>query len=95
MPTSIVSKVLDACLVTLAEHGLIPNTLVARFVTSAIPDQTQVAMGASLLTIGDTFVGTMEGCARILQEAAIRGGDKRAFCAEVVGKYRHKKTGRS
>lgn len=91
MPTRTEVTVLDACLVTLAEHGLTLNTLVARFVTSAVPDQTQVAMGASLMTIGDTFVGTMEGCACILQDGIRKGGDLRAYCAEVVARHRSEK----
>jgi citrate synthase len=82
------TKVLDACLVTLMEHGLTLNTLVARFVASAVPDQVQVAMGASLMTVGDTFMGTMEGCARILQEGVRQGGDARAYCATVVQRHR-------
>lgn len=91
-PTRAETTILDACLVTLMEHGLTLNTLAARFVASAVPDQIQVAMGASLMTIGDTFVGTMEGCARILQEGVrAGGGDPRAYCAEVVRKHRAEK----
>lgn len=88
LPTRAEIAILDACLVALAEHGLTLNTLVARFVTSAVPDQMQVAMGASLMTVGDTFVGTMEGCARILQDGVRTGGDARAYCAEVVARHR-------
>ena len=91
LPTRAEVTILDACLVTLAEHGLTLNTLVARFVTSAVPDQTQVAMGASLMTVGDTFVGTMEGCAVILQEGARKGGDAKTYCAEVVARHRSEK----
>lgn len=80
--------ILDACLVALAEHGLTLNTLVARFVTSAVPEQTQVAMGASLMTVGDTFVGTMEGCARILQVGVRQGGDAPLYCENVVTRHR-------
>jgi citrate synthase len=91
LPTRAEVTILDACLVTLAEHGLTLNTLVARFVTSAVPDQTQIAMGASLMTVGDTFVGTMEGCAVILQEGVRKGVDARAYCAEVVARHRSEK----
>jgi len=91
LPSRAEATILDACLVTLAEHGLTLNTLVARFVTSAVPDQSQVAMGASLMTVGDTFVGTMEGCARILQEGVRNGGDARVYCADVVARYRSEK----
>jgi citrate synthase len=88
VPSAAETRVLDACLVTLMEHGLTLNTLVARFVASAVPDQMQVAMGASLMTVGDSFMGTMEGCARLLQEGVRAGGDGRAFCAEVAERHR-------
>ncbi len=91
VPTPAETRVLDACLVVLMEHGLTLNTLTARFVASAVPDQMQVAMGASLMTIGDTFMGTMEGCARILQAGVREGGDARAYCAAVVAKHRAEK----
>ncbi|MBW6400512.1 citryl-CoA lyase [Roseomonas sp. HJA6] len=91
VPTPAETRVLDACLVVLMEHGLTLNTLTARFVASAVPDQMQVAMGASLMTIGDTFMGTMEGCARILQTGVREGGDARAYCAGVVAKFRGEK----
>lgn len=87
-PTGAETRVLDACLVMLMEHGLTLNTLVARFVASAVPNQVQVAMGASLMTIGDTFMGTMEGCARILQAGVRAGGDPRAYCAEIAARHR-------
>ena len=88
LPTDTERTILDACLVTLAEHGLTLNTLAARFIASAVPGQIQVAMGASLMTVADQFVGTMENCARILHEGVSRGGDARAYCAEVVARYR-------
>ncbi|MBR0648267.1 citryl-CoA lyase [Roseomonas terrae] len=91
VPTPAETRALDACLVILMEHGLTLNTLTARFVASAVPDQIQVAMGASLMTIGDTFMGTMEGCARILQAGVKAGGDPRAYCAEVAAKHRAEK----
>ena len=94
VPTPAETRVLDACLVILMEHGLTLNTMVARFVASAVPDQMQVAMGASLMTIGDTFMGTMEGCARILQAGVavrwrparlLRRGGGEASCREEGG----------
>lgn len=91
VPTPAETRLLDACLVILMEHGLTLNTLTARFVASAVPDQIQVAMGASLMTIGDTFMGTMEGCAKILIAGVKQGGDARAYCAGVAQKYRAEK----
>lgn len=81
------TRVLDACLVTLAEHGLNPSTLVTRLLADSVPDQVQVAMGAGLMAIGDVFAGSMEGCARLLAEGA-QSPDPGAFCAEAVARHR-------
>ena len=87
-PTVAETRVLDACLVTLMEHGFTPSSLVARMVHDSVPDQIQVAMAAGLLTIGGVFVGTMEGCARILSVGIEAGGDLDEYCASVVREHR-------
>jgi citrate synthase len=87
-PTQAETRVLDACLVTLMEHGFTPSSLVARMVHDSVPDQVQVAMAAGLLTIGGVFVGTMEGCAKILQAGIEAGGDLDAYCTQVVKEHR-------
>ena len=87
-PTPAETKVLDACLVTLMEHGFTPSSLIARMAFDSVPDQVQVAMAAGLLSIGGVFVGTMEGCARILQEGVAAGGDLDEYCTRVVREHR-------
>jgi citrate synthase len=59
-------KVLDACLVTIMEHGINPSTIVARLVASTVPDEPQVAIAAGLLGVGGVFAGTSEQCAELL-----------------------------
>jgi citrate synthase len=80
------TKVLDACLVTLMEHGFTPAALVTRITADSVPDQVQVAMAAGLLTIGSVFVGTMEGCAALLQEG-MASPDQAAFCTRIADEY--------
>ena len=63
-------KVLDACLVTIMEHGINPTTIVARLVAETVPDEPQVAIAAGLLGVGGVFAGTSEQCAAILVELA-------------------------
>jgi citrate synthase len=82
------TRVLDACLVTLMEHGLTPSAIVARMVADNVPEEPQAAMAAGLLTVGSVFVGTMEGCARILGAGIAAGGDLDGYCREVVETYR-------
>ena len=88
MPTAAQTKVLDACLVTLMEHGWTPTSIITRLALDSVPDQTQLAMAAGLLSIGSVFVGTMEGCAEILSSGIAAGGDLDAYCRDVTERHR-------
>ncbi len=85
------TRVLDACLVTLMEHGWTPSSIITRLTADSVPNQVQVAIAAGLLAVGDVFAGTMDGCARILAEGVDRP-DLAAYCTEVVGRHRATKT---
>ena len=80
------TKVLDACLVTLMEHGFTPSAMIARIVADSVPEQIQVPMAAGLLAIGSVFVGTMEGTARLLAEG-IDAPDPQAWARETAAAY--------
>lgn len=87
LPTREEARVLDACLVTLMEHGWTPTSLIARLAIDSVPGQVQLGIAAGLLAVGDVFVGTMEGCGRILQEAAAEA-DPSAYLRKVVESHR-------
>lgn len=87
MPTPTETRVLDACLVTLMEHGMTISAIVTRLIADNVPGEAQVAMAAGLLPIGSVFVGTMEGCARILQAGVAEGGDPVAYARKVVADH--------
>jgi citrate synthase len=91
LPSAGETKVLDACLVTLMEHGLTPSAIVARLVADNVPDEPQAALAAGLLTVGNVFVGTMEGCARILKIGVDTEGDAEAYCRDVVEAHRQER----
>jgi citrate synthase len=66
MPTAAETAVLDACLCALMEHGLTPSVQAARATLGGAPESMQGAVAAGLLGVGDTFAGSMDGCAKLL-----------------------------
>lgn len=87
MPTATQTRVLDASLITLMEHGMTPHAIVSRLVADCNPTQVQIAMAAGLTCTGDVFAGTMDGCGRIL-EAGLKESDRNAYAARVVADHR-------
>jgi citrate synthase len=77
------AKVLDACLVTIMEHGINPSTIVSRLISDTVPDEPQVAIAAGLLAVGGVFAGTSEQCAAILQQLA-KDGDVRQTAERLI-----------
>lgn len=67
-PTPAETRMLDALLVVLVEHGLVKPVVQARFVYSNAPEALQAAVAASLLGAGSMHLGSSEWCARVLQE---------------------------
>jgi citrate synthase len=84
------TRVLDACLVTLMEHGFTPSALVSRLMAESTPGQIQVSIAAGLLAIGDVHAGTMEGCAALLS-FGVDEPDTDAWCRKVVAEYRSRR----
>ena len=69
LPDAAETRLLDACLVTLAEHGFTPGAIATRLIADAVPGEMQSAVAGGLLTVGGVYAGTMEVCARMLREA--------------------------
>jgi citrate synthase len=84
MPSPAESRMLDALLVVLVEHGLVKPVIAARFVYSNAPESLQAAVAASLLGAGSRHLGSSEWCARVLQEAMGPDGDAAAIESAAV-----------
>ncbi|AXS41997.1 citryl-CoA lyase [Breoghania sp. L-A4] len=59
---------MDACLVAIAEHGLVPSVQAARMTLAAGPDAWQGAMAAGLLGMGSVVAGSSETAGLYLVE---------------------------
>lgn len=67
-PTAGQVRLLDACLLALADHGFTPTAIAARLTYLSAPDSIQGAMAAGLLGGGSRFLGVTEDCGRFLHE---------------------------
>jgi citrate synthase len=76
MPSAEETRLLDAVLVSLADHGLTPSVLAARLTHTGAPESIQGAMAAGLLGAGSVFLGVVEDTVRFLDEIGddVEGG---------------------
>jgi citrate synthase len=86
MPTPKQLRLLDACLVTLMEHGLTPGAVIARLMADSVPEEPQVAIASGLLAIGSVYAGTTEQCAALLVSIETRIAAGEADAAQAVAK---------
>jgi len=87
LPSPQQTRILDACLVILMDHGITPSALVSRLVADTVPDDIQIPIAAGLLTIGNKFMGTIAGAGALLTRGVASGAAPAAWAAEIVAEY--------
>ena len=76
-PTAAQTRLLDAVLVSLADHGLTPSALAARLTYTGAPEAVQGAIAAGLLGAGSVFLGPAGDTAQFLFDALQAEGGAR------------------
>jgi citrate synthase len=93
LPSDTQRALTDACLVAIAEHGLVPSVQAARMTLAAGPDAWQGAMSAGLLGMGSVVAGSSEVAGRFLATVMEKadGGDLETACRESLAELRARK----
>ncbi|MDF2465817.1 MAG: putative citrate synthase [Ramlibacter sp.] len=91
-PTRGDAMVLDATLVAIADHGMVPSVQAARMTYAAAPDALQGAVAAGILGCGSVILGASETAGRLFSEVdevtKKKNGDLRTAALEVVRRWR-------
>ncbi len=91
-PSKLQCQIVDAVLVTIMEHGLVPSAIVTRLTHYGAPESFQGAVVAGLLGVGDRYAGTASECGAILERIVEAPDAKRAAVAtDEVKAYREKR----
>lgn len=89
LPTEPESKMLNALMLGVAEHGFTPSSLATRLTWLGAPEATQAAVAAGLLGAGSVYLGVMELTTRMLQDAlaTAEGADPATLAARILDAY--------
>jgi citrate synthase len=75
MPSAAQRRILDATLVAIAEHGLVPSVQASRMTLAAAPEALQGAVAAGILGCGSVVLGSSEAAGRFFVEIACKIGE--------------------
>ncbi len=88
-PTARQCRIVDAVLVTIMEHGLVPSAIATRLTHYGAPESFQGAVVAGLLGVGDRYAGTAGECGAILERIVeTPEEDRQERAAQEVISYR-------
>jgi citrate synthase len=94
LPNEAQRRVLDATLVAIAEHGLVPSVQASRMTYAAEPGSVQGAVAAGLLGCGSVILGASEAAGRLFNEVldaaagAVGNSAADAAAEQVLRQYR-------
>jgi len=86
LPSPSQRRVLDATLVAIAEHGLVPSVQASRLTLAAAPEALQGAVAAGILGCGSVILGSTEAAGRLFDDVLTRSpGDLESGARAVLG----------
>ena len=91
MPEAGEAAVLNATLVAIAEHGLVPSVQAARMTFAAAPDAMQGAVASGILGCGSVVLGSSQTAGQLyadIQARAAQGGTLEAAARTVMQERR-------
>jgi citrate synthase len=83
LPSAGQRAVLDATLVAIAEHGLVPSVQASRLTLAAAPEALQGAVAAGILGCGSVILGAAESSGRLLADV-VAGAARGAALEELA-----------
>ncbi len=89
LPDASQRAVLDAALVAIAEHGLVPSVQASRMTLAAAPEALQGAVAAGILGCGSVILGAAETAGRLLADVVSRaaGSSLEEAAAAIVREH--------
>jgi citrate synthase len=94
MPSAAQRQVLDATLVAIAEHGLVPSVQASRMTFAAAPEALQGAVAAGILGCGSVVLGSSEAAGQLFAAIAKRidaGAALSQAAKDTIQEYRSQK----
>jgi len=90
LPTPAQRRMLDATLVAIAEHGLVPSVAASRMTLAAAPEALQGAVAAGILGCGSVILGSADAAGRLFTSILTRAANAspEASVREVLAEMR-------
>ena len=90
LPSTGQRRILDATLVAIAEHGLVPSVAASRMTLAAAPEALQGAVAAGILGCGSVILGAADAAGRLLNAILTRAANEplEAAAHAVLGEMR-------